>query len=581
MSQPVNTHETTRPTPIIMVVAPARYLDAAEREFTHRYSADYRISAASSAAEALERAEHLQRDGCPVALFAVALDLPDAGFEEAVPRLSAKVPTARRAALVMGSFQPDAMERMRHAQQDGLIDAGLHLPRGQRDEEFHTAVTELLSEWGVTSSAPLVPFISIVTDTYVPHLMKIKDFLTRMGVPYEFVARDSEFGQQVLAEAGPDAELPVLRTLRGDLICNPDVTALAEHLYGRASDLPEGHVADLIVIGSGPAGLAAAVYGASEGLSTLVVESGAVGGQAGTSSMIRNYLGFPRGISGMRLAQRARSQADRFGARFLVGRAVEALRPHLDAPHEVVLAGGHVLRGRAVVIATGADYRRLGVPAIEEFTGRGVYYGAAMALARGFANQRVFIVGGGNSAGQAALHMARFTPHVSILVRRPGLEETMSNYLIREIEANPRVQVETCTEVVGGGASDGENRLGWLELRDSRTGGTRRVDADAMMLLLGAKPCADWIPQGHGGVDIDEHEFILTGRDVPQECWIDGMPPASLATSFPGIFAVGDIRSGSMKRVASASGEGAAVVPLVHQWLDDQADAAAAAAPLP
>jgi thioredoxin reductase (NADPH) len=344
---------------------------------------------------------------------------------------------------------------------------------------------------------------------------------------------------------------------------NPSLAQMAARMYGSVSDLDPDFVADLVVVGAGPAGLAAAVYGASEGLATVVVESEAIGGQAGTSSMIRNYLGFPRGISGMRLAQRARMQALRFGARFFVGLPVEALEPGVDgAPHTLRLEGGNCVRGRAVVIATGASYRRIGVDAIEELVGRGVNYGAATSVARDLRDREVYVVGGGNSAGQAAVHLSRFAKSVTMVIRRPSLASTMSAYLIREVEANPVITVRPETEVVDGG---GERWLEWLTLRSRADGREERVEASGLMLLLGADPCSEWLPEG---VARDDKDFVLTGRDVPPELWHDELPPAALATTMPGVFAVGDIRQASMKRVAAASGEGSAVVPLVHAFLD-------------
>ena len=303
------------------------------------------------------------------------------------------------------------------------------------------------------------------------------------------------------------------------------------------------------------------MYAASEGLSTVILEAEAIGGQAGTSSMIRNYLGFPRGISGMRLAQRARNQALRFGTQFFTGQVVDELRPGFDGDPHVLCTDSGEVRARSVVISSGVAYRKLRVEPLEELVGIGVYYGAAMTAAREMEGQDVFVVGGGNSAGQAAVHLARFARSVTILVRRPDLAETMSQYLIGEIEYNPRISVRTCTTVVDGG---GDGRLEWLGLEDVRTGEQERVPAYGLFLLLGAEPRCDWLP---GAVARDERGFVLTGRDVPQEQWIDGLPPENLATTVPGIFAAGDIRSGSMKRVASASGEGASVVPLVHAWL--------------
>jgi thioredoxin reductase (NADPH) len=319
---------------------------------------------------------------------------------------------------------------------------------------------------------------------------------------------------------------------------------------------------DLCIVGAGPAGLAAAVYGASEGLTTVVVEAEAVGGQAGTSSMIRNYLGFPRGISGMRLAQRARNQAIRFGTRFFTGWEVGGISSEGDPPgHHVVHTDGGDVRARAVVIASGVAYRKLRAPGIDDLTGRGVFYGSAMTAAREMEGYDVVVVGGGNSAGQAAIHLARFAKSVTIMVRRAGLEQTMSSYLINEIQWNPRVSVASRCEVAAAG---GDGRLEWLDVKDCDTDEVMRRNAEGLFLLLGAEPQCDWLP---GAVARDDRGFVLTGRDVPKSLWADGLPPESLETSLPGVFAVGDIRAGSMKRVAAASGEGSSVVPLVHAWL--------------
>jgi thioredoxin reductase (NADPH) len=278
--------------------------------------------------------------------------------------------------------------------------------------------------------------------------------------------------------------------------------------------------------------------------------------------MIRNYLGFPRGISGMRLAQRARNQAIRFGTQFFTGWPATGLEIGRDgAPHVVRTDGGDV-RARAVVIASGVTYRKLGVESIDSMVGIGVNYGAAMTAAREMEGADVFVVGGGNSAGQAAIHLARFARSVTILVRRPDLSATMSSYLIGEIQFNPRLSVEGCRQVVDGG---GEGRLEWIEVEDTTTGRRERRQAGGLFLLLGATAHCDWVPHE---VARDPNGFVLTGRDVPSAAWRDGLPPENLETTVPGIFAVGDIRAGSMKRVASASGEGASVVPLVHSWLE-------------
>jgi thioredoxin reductase (NADPH) len=277
--------------------------------------------------------------------------------------------------------------------------------------------------------------------------------------------------------------------------------------------------------------------------------------------MIRNYLGFPRGISGMRLAQRARNQAVRFGTHFFTGWPVEGLVPGMHGePHRVRTEGGEV-RARAVLISSGVAYRRLRVEPLEALVGSGVHYGAAVSAAREMEGRDVFVVGGGNSAGQAAIHLARFARTVTILVRRPDLSATMSDYLVREIAYTPRVTVQPCAEVVDGG---GEGQLEWITVRDLNTGQDSRRIAGGLFLLLGAEPHCDWITDQ---VCRDDNGFVLTGRDVPKHLWREGLPPANLETTVPGIFAAGDVRGGSMKRVAAASGEGASVVPLVHAHL--------------
>ena len=277
--------------------------------------------------------------------------------------------------------------------------------------------------------------------------------------------------------------------------------------------------------------------------------------------MIRNYLGFPRGISGMRLAQRARTQAVRFGARFYSGWPVEKLDLGIDdAPHRICTEGGDVL-ARSVLVASGVAYRRLGVESLEQLVGAGVNYGAALSAAREMDGRDIFVVGGGNSAGQAAIHLARYARSVTIIVRRADLSETMSQYLIGEIAYHPRISVRGTTEVVDGG---GDGQLEWLELCDTVSRATERVGAGGLFLLIGAEPHCEWLPDA---VARDERGFVLTGRDVPRDRWHGELPPANLATSAPGVFAAGDIRAQSMKRVAAASGEGASAVPMVHAWL--------------
>jgi thioredoxin reductase (NADPH) len=330
--------------------------------------------------------------------------------------------------------------------------------------------------------------------------------------------------------------------------------------FGAVADV-QGSTFDLAVVGAGPAGLGAAVYGASEGLSTLVLEAEAFGGQAGTSSMIRNYLGFPQGITGRQLGRRAVLQAARFGAALDLARAVTALE--VGAPHRLRLSDGAVASAHAVIVACGVTYRRLGVPALEELVGAGVFYGAATGDARALAGTDVVVVGAGNSGGQAAVHLARYAAHVTIVARRGALAATMSTYLVNEIENDGRIEVRTHTDLVDGG---GDGRLEWLELADRVTGERSRVVAAGLFVFIGAETRTGWLPPA---IQCDDHGFVLTGTDVDGTGWPLPRSPFALETSVPGVFAAGDVRANGVKRVAAAAGEGAMSVPMVHRYLAD------------
>jgi thioredoxin reductase (NADPH) len=542
--------------PLIVLCAPS-HADVLETQFS-RYAVDYDVRLTASSAETLALLTSLPA-GSQVALLVTETELPDEHVLRALYAWRSVVPTARRIITAHLEKFRERADELRPGLATGKYDAYLLMPRGVRDEEFHTAVTEMLSDWG--SAAPVVASMQIVSPSLDALTVAIRDFAYQMGMPAAVVTPDSEAGREVLERFGTASRFPVVASLGGVITQPSSVRDVAITLYGTPEDIDVDKVVDLVVVGAGPAGLAAAVYGSSEGLTTVVLESDAIGGQAGTSSMIRNYLGFPRGISGMRLSQRARSQAIRFGTRFFTGWPVDALVPGLDgAPHRVVTGGGTV-RARAVLVATGVSYRRLGVPPIEELVGLGVHYGAAVSAAHEMEGRDVFVVGGGNSAGQAALHLARYARSVTLLVRRPDVSATMSDYLLREMQYVPSISIRECAEVVDGG---GEARLEWIGVRDLNSGEVTRHEAGGLFLLLGAVPKCDWLPPE---VCRDENGFVLTGRDVPKELWVDGMPPANLATPVPGIYAAGDIRGGSMKRVAAASGEGASAVPLVHAHL--------------
>ena len=541
-----------------------------------RYDRDYTLIGGSSIREGLDATRQFLDDGGRVALFVADSRIgggdPAAAYK-ALNELRQLVPTARRIITARWeNFTEDApLSRIGLAK--GKFDAFLLTPRGPRDEEYHSAVLELLSDWGATVAAPEVDTIQLIHPRPDALTLAIRDLLDRTGVPNRTYPPDSEQGRAALRLAeeqclfgdGDDIHYPLVRITANDKVFAPTSTQeVAAGIYGRPDEIDVDAVVDVCIVGAGPAGLAASVYAASEGLTTVTLEAEAIGGQAGTSSMIRNYLGFPRGISGMRLAQRARSQAIRFGTRFFTGwPATGLVLGHDGAPHVVRTDGGDV-RARTVVIAAGVTYRRLGVEAVERLVGQGVNYGAAMSAARDMEDVDVLVVGGGNSAGQAAIHLARFARTVTIVVRRADLAATMSQYLISEIEHNPRIQVQCHAAVVDGGADD-EGRLAWVDLQDARTGDRTRREIRGLFLLLGAEPRCAWLPPE---VCLDARGFVLTGRDVPQEKWADGIPPADLATTVSGVFAVGDIRSGSMKRVAAATGEGASAVSLIHAHLE-------------
>jgi thioredoxin reductase (NADPH) len=564
--------------PAIVLVS-EHHADLLFEEFRSRYARDYDVHAANSCAEAELLAREICDSGGTVALFVTDSRLPDVdNILVAFGRWREVCPTARRViAAHWDHFVADG-PGLRAGMAKGKYDAYLLMPRGRRDEEFHNAMTELLTDWTSTVPQPEVVTAKIISPSHDALTLAIRDFLDRMGMQNRVWHPDDPEIQGYLAgireQLGvEELRYPVVTSANRTAIQATSVRDVALTIYQKTR-ATVGDVIDLAVVGGGPAGLAAAVYGASEGLSVVVLEAEAVGGQAGTSSMIRNYLGFPRGISGMRLALRARNQALRFGTDFLLGWEVTDLVAGQDGePHLLRTDGGDV-RARAVLIASGVAYRKLGVRPIEELIGSGVNYGAAMTAAREMEGYDVVVVGGGNSAGQAALHLSRFASSVTIAVRRPGLEETMSKYLIDEISYNNRIQVLPSTRVVDGG---GESRLEWLCLENTVTGDRTTKAARGLFLLLGAEPRCDWLP---GELARDKNSFILTGRDVPREKWVDGLPPASLATTVPGIFAAGDIRSGSMKRVAAASGEGASVVPLVHAYLAPAPEADVAAAPV-
>ena len=541
-------------------------LERVERELRGRYEADYRVACVSSAEDALERLRGLGA-GEDVAVVLAALRMGGTGGVEFLSRVREERPLAKRVLLIDPPMdRKTSREVLPQAMALGRIDDYEFKPGAPPNELFHQAVTDLLEEWTRPYRSEIHALVRVVGKRRSRRVHEAMALFGRYGVPCSFYSDDSEEGRALLEEVGAGAQrLPVFVMHDGRALVDPTNREVADALVG-AEPSPERQRCDVVVIGGGPAGLAAAVYGASEGLDTVVVEREAVGGQAGASSLIRNYLGFPRGVSGQKLTYQAFQQAQLFGAEFRVMRQATGLRRE-DGGLVVTLSDGKELAGRAVVVATGASYRRLGVPSLEALNGAGVFYGAATAEARSLEGQEVYVVGGANSAGQATMHLSKYASRVTLVVRGSSLEAGMSDYLVREVEDADNVRVRLNTRVVGGG---GEGRLERLALDDTAVGRAETVPAAALFVLIGAEPLTGWLPEE---IACDEEGFILTGGDIPdgghqKDLRAPKRLSMPLETSMRGVFATGDVRHGSVKRVASAVGEGSIAIRLVHDYLD-------------
>ena len=535
---------------------------AVARDLRRHYGEGYRVLRASSGAEALETLRELKLRGDPVAVLLADHRMPEMTGVEFLERAMDLVPRARRALLTAYADTDAAIAAIN----DVDVDAYLLKPWDPPEEKLYPTLDAMLRAWE-ESPDPEVHGVKLVGHRWSAPSFRARDLLARNAVPYRWFHADEPEGQRVLAAAGagPD-DVPVVVTADAQVLRRPTEAELAA-VAGLSVEAREEFY-DLVVVGGGPAGLGAAVYGASEGLRTVLVEREATGGQAGQSSRIENYLGFPDGVSGGQLADRARRQAVKFGAELLLARDVVSLEAH--GPKRVLhLDDGRRIAAHAVVLATGVSYRSLGVDGVDDLTGRGVYYGSAMTEAAECADSDVYIVGGANSAGQAAVFFSRYARSVSLLVRGSSLEASMSAYLVEQIAGIEAISVRTCTTVVN---AQGDGHLEALTLEDARTGERETVPASHLFVFIGGAPRTGWLD---GAVVRDGRGFIPTGPALLHEGrrpagWPLERDPYLLETSLPGVFVAGDVRADSVKRVASAVGEGAMAVTLVHRYLEER-----------
>lgn len=533
---------------------------AVARDLRRRYGASYRIVRAESGASALDALRELKLRGDLVAVILADFRMPQMNGIEFLEQALDVYPGARRVLLTAYADTNAAIDAI------NVVDLDHYLlkPWDPPEEKLYPVLDDLLQAWRTSDFRP-VPSTKVVGHRWSSRSSDVREFLARNQVPYRWYSSDEPEGRRLLAAAGEDGmRLPVVITPDGTPLVEPEAVDLAARV-GLATT-PTADFYDLVVIGGGPAGLGAAVYGASEGLRTVLVERSATGGQAGQSSRIENYLGFPDGVSGAQLTDRARRQASKFGAEILTAREVSALEVN-GAARIVRFSDGSAVAAHSVILATGVSYRQLAAPGCEDLTGCGLYYGSALTEAPSCQGQDVYIVGGANSAGQAAMYLSRGAKSVTLLVRGESLSASMSHYLIQQIEESPNIQVRARTVVE---EAHGDGRLERLTLRDVDSGHTEQVDAQWVFVFIGAAPLTGWLD---GTVLRDERGFILAGPDLsadgrPPEGWELDRPPYHLETNVPGVFVAGDARSESAKRVASAVGEGAMAVMLVHRYLE-------------
>lgn len=552
------------PKPVLLTVDDdPEVLRAIERDLRSRYSDRYRVMRANSGSAALNTLRELKTRNNPVALLLADQRMPQMDGVGFLSEAMEMHPLAKRALLTAYADTNAAIDAINEAR----VHYYLMKPWDPPEEKLFPAIDDLLHDWTATFR-PLYEGIRVLGTRWSNRSYELRDFLARNQVPYQWI--DVELGQSdpevrgLIESLGPEAEtLPLILFPDGTRLAEPPLPAVADKIGLRTH--AQTNFYDLAIVGGGPAGLAAAVYGASEGLHTVIIEREAPGGQAGLSSRIENYLGFPSGLSGNDLARRAVAQARRFGVEILAPQEVMSMR--VEGPYRFLrLADGVEISCHALLLAMGVQWRTLDVPGIERLQGAGVYYGGGTSEAIACKGETVFVIGGANSAGQAAMHFSKFAQKVVMLVRGVSLASTMSHYLIEQIEKTPNIELWPQTSVV---EVHGESRLSAITIQRAATGQKEQLPATSLFIFIGAQPRTEWLS---GLIERDERGFILSGPDLLRDgkrpkSWTLDRDPGLLETNIPGIFVVGDVRHGSVKRVASGVGEGAVVVQFMHQYL--------------
>jgi len=548
--------------PIILSVDDdLQVLRSLKRDLRNQFKDEYRIISTPSANEALEAVKELKKKGDTIALFLSDQRMPEMPGVDFLEQARQYFPKAKRALLTAYSDTQAAIKAINEVQ----LDYYLLKPWDPPEEKLFPVINELLEDWKLTYR-PGFRGIRVVGYQYSPKSHNVKDWLASNLKPYRWVDARSEKGIELLQLHNcSNKVLPFVILEDGDALPDPTLPELAERLGMSAT--AAGDLYDVVIVGGGPAGMAAAVYGGSEGLKTLLIEKRAPGGQAGTSSRIENYLGFPSGLSGSELTRRAMAQTLRFGVELVSPREVSDVRVQ-DNYKTLTLDDGSEVKTRALILTTGVQYRHLPAEGADKFSGAGVYYGAAMTEAKASENKLIYVVGGGNSAGQGAVYLSKFAREVHILIRRPDLTSSMSSYLIDQIDAIDNITVHGHREIKKVCGDDG--RVAQLTIEDLQASSTYDTDADAVFIFIGARPRTEWIERGQ--IMTDERGFVVTGRDLTAtaeraKSWPLERAPFLLETCQPGIFAAGDVRSGAMNRVASAVGEGAMAIKFVHEYL--------------